>query len=114
MAKVIGPLHSDGAAGSIGNTLVFATWKGIKYCRAYVIPGNPNTAEQQVTRGYFTLAVGAWKQETTTVKTAWNTYASHNSLQMTGMNLYLRAYTQYLRGHNGTVPTSTGTPPNIS
>jgi hypothetical protein len=114
MAKVIGPLHSDGASGQIGKTLVFATWKGIKYCKAYVIPGNPQTVEQVTQRGYFSLASGAWKQENTTVKTAWNTYASSNGLKMSGRNLYMKAYCTFLQAHNGTVPTSTTTPPNMS
>jgi hypothetical protein len=114
MAKVIGPLHSDGAAGQIGKTLVFATWKGIKYCRAYVIPGNPSTTEQQMVRGYFSTASAAWTAETPTVQTAWNTYASNNGLKMSGRNLYLKAYWTFLQAHNGTAPTNTATPPNMS
>jgi hypothetical protein len=102
MAKVIGPLHSDGASGQIGKTLIFAAWKGIKYCKAYTIPGNPNTAEQQIQRGYFSTASTAWDQETPTVKTAWNTYVSNNGLQMSGRNLYMKAYCTFLAAHNGT------------
>ena len=114
MAKVIGPLHSDGASGQIGKTLVFAVWKGIKYCKAYTIPGDPATAEQQMVRGYFSLASAGWTQETLTVKTAWNTYAGNNGLKMSGRNLYMKAYYAFLSAHNGTVPTSTTTPPNMS
>lgn len=38
-------------------SIVFASWKGIAYGRLYVIPANPNTALQQVTRNKFKLAV---------------------------------------------------------
>ena len=114
MAKVSAPLFSIDASGQFAKAIVFGAWKGIKYARHYVIPANPNTTEQQVIRGYFTLAVNAWKQETATVKTAWNTYANTNCSGKTGANIYVSAFITFLHGHNGTVPTSTGTPPNMS
>jgi hypothetical protein len=114
MAKVSAPLFSIDASGQFAKAIVFAAWKGIKYARHYVIPSNPNTTEQQVTRGYFSSAIAAWKQETTTVKTAWNTYANSYCSGKTGANIYVSAYTTFLRGHNGTAPTNTGTPPNMS
>ena len=53
MAKVKGPLLSMRASGTIAKTEVFATWRGIPYVRMHVIPQNPNTVEQQLTRGVF-------------------------------------------------------------
>lgn len=49
-----GPLsHPSGKFGS----LVGATWKGIKYIRAYVIPANPRTTAQIIQRAWFTAVV---------------------------------------------------------
>ena len=114
MAKVIGPLHSDSASGAYGKTLVFATWKGIKYVRAYVIPANPNTAAQQVIREYFSTAVDKWQTEIQTVKDAWNTYAASSSMAMSGFNFYVQKYIEFLVENTGTPPTTTTTPPNMT
>jgi len=46
MAKVYGPLHSDDARGALGKAIVFLGWKGIKTCRAWVIPANKESAPQ--------------------------------------------------------------------
>jgi hypothetical protein len=47
MAKVIGPLMSIGASGKLANTLVYDK-RG--FVREYVIPANPQTAAQTLTR----------------------------------------------------------------
>jgi len=46
MAKVTGPIHSDSASGKLADAMVFATWKGVKYVRQYVIPANPQSSDQ--------------------------------------------------------------------
>lgn len=46
MAKVFGPLHSDGASGKLANAMVFFPWKGLNIVRKYVVPFNPETAGQ--------------------------------------------------------------------
>lgn len=46
MAKVTGPLHSDGASGQFAKALVFATNKGRNIVRKYVIPVNPMVEAQ--------------------------------------------------------------------
>lgn len=53
MAKTIAPLLSFGAGGQIARTAVYGSWKGIPYVRRYVIPANPKTTRQQVTRLVF-------------------------------------------------------------
>lgn len=62
MARLNGPLFSLGASGQIGNALVYADWKGIPYARRYVIPENPNTADQQEVRGVFKTLTEMWKR----------------------------------------------------
>ena len=46
MAIVYGPLHSDDARGKFASALVFLGWKGIKTCRQWVKPANPQNAAQ--------------------------------------------------------------------
>lgn len=60
MAKLTGPLLSIGARGQVGRTLVAAEWKGQKYMRQYVIPANPRTTEQTVTRDTFRTLNSFW------------------------------------------------------
>lgn len=55
MAKVKGPLLSMRASGTIGKNIVFAQWRGIPYTRQHVVPSNPRTAGQTLTRGVFKL-----------------------------------------------------------
>jgi hypothetical protein len=60
MAKVIAPLLSFGADGQIAKTGVYSKWKGIPYVRRYVIPANPRTTRQQVTRLLFKKLQQMW------------------------------------------------------
>lgn len=53
MSKTIAPLLSFSAGGQIARTAVYASWKGIPYVRRYVVPANPRTTRQQVTRLIF-------------------------------------------------------------
>jgi len=53
MAKVKGPLLSMRASGTIAKTNVFASWRGVPYVRIHVIPANPQTAGQDLTRNTF-------------------------------------------------------------
>ena len=114
MAKLTGPLMSLSASGQFASTIVYATWKGIKYARAYVIPENPNTSAQQVIRGYFSTAVAAWQGETSPHRLLWTDYASTNGLQESGFNLYVGKYCTFLGDNAGTPPTGTITPPNMT
>jgi hypothetical protein len=60
MAKLFAGIlsHPSGKVGSV----VCSTWKGIRYIREYVKPGNPNTAAQQAVRAVFGAVVltGRW------------------------------------------------------
>lgn len=46
MAKVTGPLMSISASGKIANSLVFFGWKGVNVVRSWVVPANPQSADQ--------------------------------------------------------------------
>lgn len=46
MAKVTGPLYSMSASGKIGNAMVHFAWKGINVVREWLVPSNPQSADQ--------------------------------------------------------------------
>jgi len=46
MAKVTGPLLSMSASGKIADAMVFFGWKGRACVRSFVIPANPQSADQ--------------------------------------------------------------------
>jgi len=46
MAKVTGPLMSMTASGKIADTIVFFSWKGIATVRQWLVPANPQSADQ--------------------------------------------------------------------
>ena len=50
MAKVLMPLMSAEASGSLANALVYFTWKGLNVVRQYTIPTNPRDINQQIIR----------------------------------------------------------------
>jgi hypothetical protein len=60
MSKLIAPLLSFGAGGQLARTVVYSTWKGIPYGRRYVIPANPKTTRQMVTRNMFSKLNQMW------------------------------------------------------
>ncbi len=68
MAKVTGPLMSLDASGTVANTAVFSKWKGRNYVRLRVIPQNPQSAGQQLTRGYLAVLSKAAKAVLTAFK----------------------------------------------
>jgi len=71
MAKLTGPLLSIGARGQIAKSQVYASWKGIRYARRYVIPANPNTEAQQETRSTFSMLDGLYKYMQTNAQAPW-------------------------------------------
>jgi len=94
MAKAKAPLFSLGARGQLAETLVYFPWKGIECVRTYVIPANPNTADQQTQRGYFTNAIDDWHDVPLDADdvTAWNRAASALTRPMSGFNAFVSAH----------------------
>jgi len=76
MPKVTAPLLSFGASGQVGKTLVASKWKGRAYMRQYVIPGNPNSSEQQLTRNAFTWLQAVYKIAPPLFTAPWEAYAT--------------------------------------
>lgn len=90
MAIVKGPLLSLDARGQIGQALVYLGWKGLKTVRQYVIPANPQTADQVTQRGLLTDTVAAWKNYFTgpTARVAWDRSALLDARPMSGFNIF--------------------------
>lgn len=92
MAKVTGPLFSLDARNSVGNAIVFSSWKGVNYVRARVIPKNPKSDLQVAIRALIKAATEAWKNEDSPIdsayKAAYNTAAEGQ--RYSGFNLYVK------------------------
>lgn len=88
MSKLTGPLLSIGASGSIGKTLVVASWRGITYARQYVIPSNPQSTAQTSTRELFAFLNNVWKLAPAGLQAPWDAFASGQPL--TGRNAFIK------------------------
>lgn len=95
MAKVQGPLLSMGGSGQIGQSQVYATWKGRPYVRRYVIPANPQTTEQTKTRTVFSLLNDLWRLAPSAFVAPWTSFAQGKVL--TNRNAFLSKNTHFLR-----------------
>jgi len=56
MAKTSGPLASFDASGKFADTIVFAKWRGVRYARLLVKPGNPRSDKQTEARLFAAMA----------------------------------------------------------
>lgn len=72
MAKVKAPILSMDARGQIGKSQVYASWRGIQYARQHVIPANPNTAAQQLTRNTLDSLMEQYKRTSTLGRAPWD------------------------------------------
>lgn len=95
MAKVTAPLLSFGASGSLANALVMSKWKGRPYARQYVIPANPQSVAQTLTRDIFRNLSSIWLAAGAAVQLPWDTFAQGQVL--TGRNSYIGKNLSILR-----------------
>lgn len=96
MAKVKGPLLSLGASGSIAKSVVFGDWRGVKYAREHVVPANPQTTAQTLTRTTFTGADDQFKRLLTLAQSPWS--ASAVGKPFTARNRFISEFVRNLRG----------------
>jgi len=97
MAKLIGPLHSAEARGRVSG-LIYNTWRGISYAKAFCAPAQPRTKIQLRVRAMTTQLVRAWQGLTQDNRDHWNAYAAEhpqidwtgNPKRLSGLNWYLR------------------------
>ena len=96
MAKPTAPLLSFGASGTIAKTMVYSKWKGRPYVRRHVIPANPQTTAQTLTRDAFASAAQIWKIAGPLLRSPWDRFATGQVL--TGRNAFQGRYVSENRG----------------
>jgi len=95
MAKITGALLSLGASGTIGKTLTASRFRGQPYMRQRVVPANPRTVEQTLTRALFTNASNIWKNGPALFTAPWDR-AAQGQVKL-GRNIMIGRYTADLR-----------------
>lgn len=95
MAKIQGPLLSMGGTGQIGHSQVYSTWKGRPYVRRYVIPSNPQSAEQSKTRDVFSFLTNIWRLASADFVSPWTAFAKNRV--MTNRNAFMQKNVKLLR-----------------
>lgn len=117
MAKVKLPMLAFGASGQIGKSLVFGSWKGVRYGREYVTPSNPRTTAQTGNRTLFGMAAKFWRRLPVQVQAIWEIWAQGRPI--TGGNGFNQAWMETLAGQTELtnlrlVPTVRSAPPVVS
>lgn len=97
MAKVIGPLHSSEARGRVGS-LVYNTWRGINYVKAFADPVTQFSDAQIALRLLTAAATAAWQALTDAQRAAWYVYANqHPTTSCLASRTRITAYNWYIR-----------------
>lgn len=113
MVKVLGPMFSFEASGTIGNIATFSKWKGRPYVRQRVIPTNPKSALQVSTRAIMRFLSQAWVGVGATPQGSWEELAA--AAQVSPFNSYISKNAMRWREFQApsqTYPAAeTGTPP---
>jgi hypothetical protein len=95
MAVLTAPLLSFGASGQIAKTQVYATWKGVPYARRHVIPANPQSTDQTMTRSVFAWLNDVWKIAPADFQTSWDAFVKGQPL--TNRNAFISKNLPQLR-----------------
>ena len=98
MAKSKSPLFGLEASGSVGDSVVFAKWRGVQYARRHVIPANPRTVEQMKTRNAFLFLNQLWFRAPPLFHEPWAAYATGRPL--TDRNAFIKFNVPLLRDAN--------------
>jgi hypothetical protein len=97
MAKLIGPLHSTEARGRV-DSLVYNTWRGIRYVKRHTPPTQPMSDIQELHRIRFANVQLSWAALTDAQRAAWHTYAQqHPVLDWTGVPKRLSGHNWFMR-----------------
>jgi len=84
---------------------VYTFWKGLQVVRRWVLPQNPNTADQIIIRDQFADAVKRWADLTEGQQTTWEEYVSYwGKGAMSGFNLWVSEYISYIRAEEEDPP----------
>jgi hypothetical protein len=92
LAKTRGPLHSSGASGGFGKSLIFQTWKGQPRIKSFTPPRQPRTPAQLSARLIQSQAVQRWRQLSSLMQGVWEQYKDAKHLRMSGYNYFISEY----------------------
>lgn len=95
MALVTGPLLSFSASGQVATTQVYSRWKGRPYVRRYLVPANPRSTDQTMTRSVFAWLSNTWRVSPADFQAPWKA-AAQNQV-MTDRNLFMKQNVPVLR-----------------
>jgi hypothetical protein len=84
------------ASGQIAKTQVYASWKGIAYSRRYVVPSNPRSTDQTLTRNCFKFLNALYQVSPADFRAPWAEAVKGRAL--TDRNLFVQK-------NNGTMRT---------
>lgn len=96
MAKTTAPTLSFDASGQIAKTMVYSSWRGVKYVRRHVVPANPQTTAQQAVRKTFALLREIFKLAGLELSAPWDAFAQGRPF--TGMNKFVGENVRVLQG----------------
>jgi len=99
MAKVSAPFLSLGASGTVGDTLVAATWKGVKYMRQHVTPTDSQSDAQIAQRNLLVACTAFWRTRIATAAliTAWNQAGAMSRKSVSGFNVFTSVALSFLK-----------------
>lgn len=95
MPTTTAPLLSFDARGQIAKTQVYSSWKGQSYVRRYVVPANPRSSDQTMTRSVFTWLNNVWRIAPTDFLAPWQ--EAVKSRRMIDRNLWIQQNLPVLR-----------------
>jgi len=95
MVKVLGPMFSFEASGTIGKIATFSKWKGRPYVRQRVIPSNPKSPLQVSTRAMMRFLSQAWAGVGSTPQGTWEDLAA--AAQISPFNSFISRNQQRYR-----------------
>ena len=97
MAKVIGPLHSSEARGSVG-ALTYNSWRGVSIVKGRAGPIGPATGSRLAMLQLGKAASFNWSEISPADRDAWNHYGdTHLETQWTGTPKRLSGHSWYVR-----------------
>lgn len=96
MPTTTAPLLSFDSRGQIGKTMVYSSWRGRSYVRRYVVPANPQSAEQTITRNAFSFLQATYKLAPPILTAPWDSYIKGKAL--TSRNAWTKFNLPVLRG----------------
>ena len=82
MAKLIGPIHSDSASGSVGDCLTYSQRKSGSQVRYQRKQKDVTTAKRTTQRTKFSLGLDLWNSLSDTEKGYWKTLSNFLELYL--------------------------------